>query len=182
MESAECCICRWYFIHVKWRGKSYVVGRYIGWIKEEPHHPCAKDPFNGFKSVDNFLAAGLYYSSETWGRSYNLLTEWILNLKKDPQYAEPLGCLLAEAIKREWDSDLSQVLLVPVPNNPKEKDRYNQALELAKAVHARLRGLYNVRLEEAVEKTAPVKAVHVRTDHDLETGANKYMEYLRARV
>jgi len=71
---------------------------------------------------------------------------------------------------------------VPVPNHPKEKDGYNQALELAKAVHARLRGLYNVRLEEAVEKTAPVKAVHVRTDHDLETGANKYMEYLRARV
>jgi DNA processing protein len=92
---------------------------------------------------------------------------------------------LAEAIKREWDSDLSQareVLLVPVPNHPKEKDGYNQALELAKAVHARLRGLYNVRLEEAVEKTAPVKVAHVREDHDLETGANEYMKYFRARV
>jgi DNA processing protein len=185
MESAECWICRWYFIHVEWRGKSRVVGRYIGWIKEEPHHPCVEDPFNGFKSVDNFLAAGLYYSSEIWGGSYNLLTEWILNLKKDPQYAEPLGCLLAEAIKREWDGDLSQaseVLLVPVPNHPEEKDGYNQALELAKAVHARLRGLYKVRLEEAVEKTAPVKAVRVRAKRDLETRAKKYMKYFRARV
>jgi len=185
MESTECWICRWYFIHIKWRGQSYVVGRYIGWIKEEPHHPCAKDPFNGFKSVDNFLAAGLYYSSETWGSSYNLLTEWILNLKKDRQYAEPLGCLLAEAIKREWDSDLSQareVLLVPVPNHPKEKDGYNQALELANAVYARLKGLYNVRLVEAVEKTEPVKAENVRTERDLETRAKKYMKYFRTRV
>ncbi|MFZ8841626.1 MAG: DNA-processing protein DprA [Pyrobaculum sp.] len=92
---------------------------------------------------------------------------------------------MAEAIKREWDSDLSQareVLLVPVPNHPKEKDRYNQALELAKAVHARLRGLYNVRLEEAVEKTEPVKAVHVRTEYDLEIGVNEYTKYLRAKV
>ncbi len=185
MESTECRICRWYFIHIKWRGESYVVGRYIGWIKEEPHHPCAKDPFNGFKSVDNFLAAGLYYSSETWGTSYNLLTEWILNLKKDPQYAEPLGCLLAEAIKREWDSNLRQareVLLVPVPSHPEEKGGYNQALELAEAVHAKLKGLYNVRLEEAVEKTEPVKAEDVRTEHDLEIGVNEYTKYLRAKV
>ncbi len=71
---------------------------------------------------------------------------------------------------------------MPVPNHPKEKDRYNQALELAKAVHARLRGLYNVRLEEAVEKTAPVKAKHVRTEHDLEIGVNEYTKYLRAKV
>ncbi len=185
MEPAECWICRWYFLHVKWRGDSVVLGRYIGWIREEPYHPCASDPFNGLKSVDGFLAAGLYYGVDAWGKFRNTLTEWILNLKRDPQYAEPLGCLLAEAIKREWDGDLrraGEVLLVPVPKHPEEKAGYNQALERAEAVRARLRGLYDVKLEEAVEKTAPVKAGAVRAGRDLESRSAEYMKFLRARV
>jgi DNA processing protein len=69
-----------------------------------------------------------------------------------------------------------------VPNHPKEKDGYNQALELANAVHARLEGLYKVRLEEAVEKTESVKAEDVRKEPDFESRVEKYMKYFRARV
>ncbi len=169
---------------MSWRGEQAVLGRYIGWIREEPYHPCVLDPFNGLESVDGFLALGLYYSRDVWGDFGNALTEWVLKLKRDPQYGGPLGCLLAEAVEREWGEVLSkarEVLLVPVPKHPEEKDGYNQALELARSVYTRLRSRYKVRIEDVVEKMEPVKAGDVRAERDPERRVASYMKFLKPR-
>jgi len=180
VEAVRCWICRWYFLHVEWDGVEKVLGRYIGWIRGEPYHPCMADPFNGLASVDRFLALGLYYGKERWERPLNELSEWILKLKRDSRHAEPLGCLLAEAIKREWGGDLRQfreVVLVPVPKHPEEKGGYNQALELARSVYTRLGSQYNATFEEVVEKTKPVSAAKLR--HELPSHEERVVQYMK---
>lgn len=105
-----------------------------------------------------------------------------MSLRGIPQYGEPLGCLLAEVVRREWDGVLSgaqEVLLVPVPKHP--DGGYSQAWELAKSVYRRLEPYYKVRLEDVVEKTEPVKAEDLRADKDSERRVANYMKSLRPR-
>lgn len=95
----------------------------------EPHSP------DGF---DKVCSMGLYYP-----RRYSkndLLSSHILKLKKDREFAVPLGVGMAITINNQYTDLLESDFLVPVPctNEEKESRGYNQALELANVLGDKL--------------------------------------------
>lgn len=179
-EDISCHICGSGFIHVKWQGEEYVLSREIGWLSHDEvysnyhpvYHPCVNCSKQSLlceiesivmESIDRFITVGLYYSKEEFKSITNLLSQWILKLKKDEKYADPLGCALAEVINRYWLKALTNeckgIIIIPVPKHPDE-GTYNQALKLAEALLKRLKiNNISVRLEpNLVNKKLPTKA------------------------
>lgn len=179
-ESVSCYICKSGFIHVKWLGEEHVLSREMGWLSHDlvysdyhpVYHPCVNCSKQSrlckigsiiMEFVDRLIAVGLYYSKEEFGSVTNLLSQWVLKFKKDPRYADPLGCALSEVISRYWlrmlDDECDNIIISPVPKHSDEGE-YNQAWELAKVVQERLKAKkLDVKFApNLVIKTEPTKA------------------------
>ena len=180
LDNVDCWICDCGFVHVKWQGRVYTLSRDIGWLSSDEyhdkyhphHHPCiiCKNDKNELdqschsdaitmESVDRFIAVGLYYSDE-FQNVNQLLSQWILQFKRDPNYAEPLGCALAKVIDEYWHDllmrDCARIIAIPIPKHPNEGR--NQALDLARAVVNRLRNYNILLIPDLITKKEPTKA------------------------
>ncbi len=138
-----------------------ILARGTYWIDDGFAHPFVIMRERTLRYVDEFLSLGLYYSKEFGEQPPNLLTAWILDLKREERsnhVIEPLGCALAEVIKLRWH-DLNNIIIVPSPKHPEEKGGYNQAAALAREVGNRL-GLKVV--EDLVIKSEPTPTSDIR--------------------
>ena len=106
----------------------------------EPHAP------DGF---DNVCAMGIYYPKRL--KKNDLLSEHILNLKRDRKFAIPLGLAMTIAVQEVYPDLLKSDVLTPVPSTTEEiaPRGYNQAMELAKVMAEKL----TMPIVDALQKT-----------------------------
>jgi len=98
---------------------------------------CTEDhPTDGF---DRAYTMGIYYPLHS-GKS-NLITKHILKLKRDPDYASPLGIAMAITIMKIYPILLESDIMVPVPSTVEElkTKRFNHSSELSKVLTAQLK-------------------------------------------
>jgi predicted amidophosphoribosyltransferase len=96
---------------------------------------------------------GIYYKSTL--QKTDLLSEHILELKTDIEFAKPIGIAMSITVKELYPELLNSDLLVPIASHPDEiADRgYNQALELAKV----LRNDLDIEVADVLMKTRSEK-------------------------
>jgi len=131
-------------------------------ILKEPYcHVCAMPSIETDKcsfhrdlyGFSRIYVMGVYYPRRL--KTVDLLSNHILELKKDKRYAKPLGVALSIIIKRKYPEVCNADLLTAVPMSTEEyaKRGFNQALELANVIGREL----NIKVEHVLYKTSNIK-------------------------
>lgn len=149
-----------YTIDVLFRGNS--VGQYN--LLQQPYcefcacpgittESCTSKRNHSYDGFDKICAMGIYYKSSL--QKPDLLSEHIIELKSDVEFAKPIGLAMAITVRDIYPELLNSELLVPVASHPHEVEErgYNQAFALAKIIGESL----NLTLEDVLIKTRSEK-------------------------
>lgn len=96
--------------------------------------------------VEGTYAVGIYYPTRRREHSSSLLSQHIIKLKSELEYATPLGLSMVMLLNTRYKDLLGEInIITPIPKHSTEykvdkltNKRYNQAEELAKIISAKL--------------------------------------------